>query len=693
MKDYQTGQIRNIALISHNGAGKTTLVERLLFKTGAITRMGSVLSGTAHLDFEEEEIARNSSIATAIAPIEWKGVKLNLLDAPGFLDFIGEVNSAMKVADSAMVLIEAVAGVEVGTEAVWAAADHYHRPRLIVVNKMDRENVRTRRVLESIRTNLHGHFVELQLPIGEGPGFKGVVDLLSMEARLGEKGDRAPIPADLAGAAEEGRTALVEAAAEGEDALIEKYLEGEELTAEEIARGLKGAILKGAAIPILYCAGEVGIGTDALLDACVTLLPAPNEVGPFEGVNAKGEAVKHEVSDASPLAVFVWKSREDNFGKTSYLRVFGGTLESDSRVWDADHDAEVRVGQLQAPSGKETQPVPRLHAGDIGTVVKLGEAATNGTLGDRGRIVRIAPIDQPDPLSSVSIHPVSQSDTAKLSQSLNRLVAEDPTLHWHTEPATRETILSGMGVAHLDIAVHKAQSKFGVHLRTTTPKVPYRETITKSADADYTHKKQTGGAGQYARVVLRVEPVEEERGFEFASEVFGGAVSAPFVSATEKGCRQALENGVLAGYPVVGIRTVITDGKMHPVDSKEIAFQTAGREGFKQAVMKAGPMLLEPIYEVTVTVPADNMGDILGDMNSRRARVLGMDQDGNKSIVRAEVPLAEMQSYAADLRSMTQGRGLFSMKFMQYGRVPGHLQEELVVKLRKEREAEEAAHE
>ncbi len=689
MKEYQTGQIRNIALVSHNGAGKTTLVERLLFKTGAISRMGSVLTGTAHMDFEEEEISRNSSIATAVAPIEWKSVKLNLLDTPGFLDFIGEVNSAMKVADSAVVLVEAVAGVEVGTEAVWAAADAYNRPRLILVNKMDRENVRVNRVLESLRNNLGTHFVQLQLPIGEGPTFKGVVDLLSMEARLGEKGDRAPIPADMAAAAEEARGALVEAAAEGEDALIEKYLEGEELTAAEVARGLKEAVLNGAIVPILFAAGESGIGADAFLEACIALLPAPNEVGPFEATDAKGETVKVEVSDAAPLVAFVFKSREDNFGKTSYLRVFSGQLESDSRVWDATHESEVRVGTLQVSSGKDTQPIGRLHAGDIGTVVKLGEAGTNDILGDRGRILQVEPIVQPDPLASVAIHPVSQSDTAKLSQSLNRLVGEDPTLHWHTEPATHETILSGMGMAHLDIAVHKAQSKFGVHLRTTTPKVPYRETITKTADADYTHKKQTGGAGQYARVALRVEPIDETRGFEFASEIFGGSVSGPFVSATEKGCRQALEGGVLAGYPVVGVRTVIYDGKMHPVDSKEIAFQTAGREGFKQAVMKAAPMLLEPIYEVTVTVPSDNMGDILGDMNTRRARVLGMDQEGNKSVIRAEVPLAEMQTYAADLRSMTQGRGLFSMKFMQYGRVPGHLQEELVTKLRKERQTEE----
>jgi len=686
MKEYQTGQIRNIALVSHNGAGKTMLVERILFKTGAITRMGSVTTGTSHMDFEEEEIARNSTLITAIAPVEWKNTKLNLLDTPGFLDFIGEVNSAMKVADSAAVLVEAVSGVEVGTEAVWAAADAYGRPRVLVVNKMDRENVRVRRVKESINNNLSGHFVDLQLPIGEGPAFKGVVDLLHMEARLGEKGDKAPIPADMQAAADEARAALVEAAAEGDDELIMKFLEGEELSGEEVARGLKEAVLSGAVVPILYTAGETGVGVDALLDAFVELLPAPNEAGGFEATNARGETATWEVSDKSPLTVFIFKSREDNFGKTSYLRVFGGALSSDSRIWDPDRSAEVRVGALQITSGKDNSPIGKLHAGDIGTVVKLGDAATYDTLGDRGNVLIIAPVEQPNPLASVAIHPVAQADTAKLSQSLNRLVAEDPTLHWSTEPSTHQTILSGMGVAHLDIAVHKALSKFGVHLRTTTPKVPYRETITKSADADYTHKKQTGGAGQYARVMLRVEPVEESRGFEFGSEIFGGAVSAPFVAATEKGCRQALEGGVLAGYPVVGVRAVITDGKMHPVDSKEIAFQTAGREGFKEAVRKAGPMLLEPIYEVAVTVPADNMGDVLGDMNSRRARVLGMDQEGSKSIVRVEVPLAEMQTYAADLRSMTQGRGLFSMKFLQYGRVPAHLQDDLVAKLIKEHE-------
>lgn len=688
MKEYHTGKIRNIALVSHNGAGKTTFVERLLFDTGVTTRMGNVQNGTAAMDFDEEEINRNSSVSTAIAPIVWKDIKFNLLDTPGYIDFVGEVNSALKVTESALVLVEAVAGVEVGTESVWQSAKNYNSPRVIVINKMDRENVTVERVINSIHNNLDGNFINLQLPMGEGDHFAGVIDLLNMEARTGS-GDKGPIPDKFAEAAEEARVELIEAAAEGDDDLLMMYLEGEELSKEDIINGLKSAILQGSVIPITYCAAEKGIGLAALMDVLGQLMPAPNEIE-RSATNAAGDVVTLEVSDAGPLAAFIFKTREDPYGKTSYIRVFSGILESDSRIWAAELGSEVRAGSLQIVTGKDTDPIAKLHSGDIGSVVKLGDAQTNDTLCDRGQVLKIAPIAQPNPIASVAVHPVSQSDVAKLNQSLNRLVAEDPTLSWHTERSTRQTILSGMGTTHLDIAVKKAESKFGVHLTTSTPKVPYRETITKTSEAEYTHKKQTGGAGQYARVFLRVESMDDNEEFEFASEIFGGAISAPFVSATEKGCRQALEGGVLAGYQVVGVRAVVFDGKEHPVDSKEIAFQTAGRECFKKAVMGAGPVLLEPIYKVTVTVPSDNMGDVLGDFNTRRARVLGMDQEGTKSIVHAEVPLAEMQHYAADLRSMTQGRGLFSMEFLQYGRVPAHLLEDLVAKLRKEQEEEEA---
>lgn len=680
MKEYKTGQIRNIALVSHNGAGKTTLVERLLFNTGVTTRMGDVQSGSAAMDFEEEEISRNSSIATALAPIEWKDAKLNILDTPGYADFIGEVNAALSVVEGAMVLVEAVAGVEVGTEIVWHAAEKQNLPRIIVINKMDRENVRAARALKSVQDNLSGNFIPLQLPIGEGATFKGVVDLLSMEARLGDNDERGPIPDDMVEAAEEAHLVIVEAAAEGDDALMEKYFENDGLPDEDIVRGLKLAMKQGSIVPLIYSAPQAGIAVVPLMNAMVRLLPAPNEGEGFTATNASGEEETHKVDDTSPLAAFIFKTREDPYGRMSYIRVYGGVLESDSRIWDVKSDSEVRVGTLQTLMGKEQTAISKLHSGDIGVVVKLGDAHTNDTLCDKGHKLQMDPIEQPNPITQVAIHPVSQSDVAKLSQALHRLVTEDPTLKWHTETATHETILAGMGNTHLDIAVQKASSKFGVHFTTTIPKVPYRETITQTNSAEYTHKKQSGGAGQYARVFLRVESLDDDAEFEFGSEIFGGSVSAPFVAATEKGCRQALESGPIAGYHVVGVKAIIYDGKEHPVDSKEIAFQTAGREGFKHAMLGAGPVLLEPIYEVSVTVPADNMGDILGDMNTRRARVLGMDQEGTKSIVKAEVPLAEMQTYTADLRSMTQGRGTFSMKYVRYGRVPAHMQADVIAK-------------
>lgn len=690
MKEYKTGQIRNIALISHNGAGKTTFVERLLFDAGVTTRMGQVDNGTAAMDFEEEEMERQSSIATAIAPIEWQESKFNLLDTPGYVDFVGEVNSALRVAESAIVFVEAVAGVEVGTELVWQYAGDRNMPRILVVNKMDRENVSVERVMRSINENLSGNFIQFQLPIGEGTAFEGVIDLINMKARMGNDEEIEDIPDDLVDDAEEARFALVEAAAEGDDELLLKYLEGEELADDELLSGLRSAVQSGQVVPIMYAAPQPGIGVKPILEIISEMFPAPNEVEPFTAIDPTGEETEYEVDDLSPLAAFIFKTREDPYGKLSYLRVYGGILESDSRVWDSGLDSEVRVATLNLLRGKEQLPISKLHSGDIGAVVKLGDAATNDTLCDQGHKLAVKPVEQPNPIVSVAVHPVAQSDVAKLTSALNRLAAEDPTLRWHSEPATRETILSGMGSAHLDIAVKKAQSKFGVNLTTSIPKVPFRETITKTNSAEYTHKKQTGGAGQYARVFLRVESLSDDEEFQFESEIFGGSISAPFVAAVEKGCKQALQNGVMADYPMTGIKAVVYDGKEHPVDSKEIAFQIAGRECFKKATLGANPVLLEPIYEVVVTVPADNMGDIMGDLNSRRARVLGMDQEGTKAIVKAEVPLAEMQTYSADLRSMTQGRGVFSMEFLRYGRVPTHLQENIVAQRQQEKELERA---
>lgn len=686
MKEYRTNEIRNIALVSHNGAGTTTFVERLLLNTGVTNRLGNVQNGTAAMDFEEEEIERQGSITTSLAPIIWRDKKINVLDTPGYADFIGETNAALSVVEGAMVFVEGVSGVEVGTEIVWQSIKERNIPKIVVISKMDRDNVRVARAMKSVEDNLDSRFVQLQLPIGEGPTFKGVVDLFSMEARLGDNDERGPIPDELKDEAEAGRLALVEAAAEGDDELLEKYFEEDNLTDEEVVQGLKAAMMQGIVTPVIYCAQQPGIAMVPAMNAMVRLFPSPDEVGPFEAEDSSGEPQSFQVSDDSPLAAFVFKTREDPYGKMSYIRVYGGVLNSDSRVWDSNLDSEVRVGSLQILTGKEQTTVSKLHAGDIGAVVKLGDTTTNNTLSDKGNKLKLAPIKQPNPIAQVAISPVSQSDVAKMSSSLNRLTDEDPTLRWYTEPATRETILAGMGTTHLDIAIKKAKSKFGVNMTTAVPKIPYRETITKSNSAEYTHKKQTGGAGQYGRVFLRLESLGDDSDFEFASEIFGGAISAPFVAATEKGCRQALEAGPVAGFPVVGVKAIVYDGKEHPVDSKEIAFQTAGRECFKKAMMGAGPIMLEPVYIVEVTVPADNMGDIMGDLNTRRASILGMDQEGTKSIVKAEVPLAEMQSYNADLRSMTQGRGVFSMEFKQYGRVPAHMQEKIMAAARAAKE-------
>lgn len=677
MKEYLTQDIRNVAIVGHTGSGKTTLVERLLYQTGVTKRMGNVLNGTSIMDFEGEEIARRSSITASVACFERNNVKVNLIDTPGYIDFVGEVNSSLHVAEGAMVLVEAVSGVEVGTELAWQETARRKMPRVLVINRMDRENVRVRRTMESITQYMDGNFVQMQIPLGEGPDFRGVVDLLAMECRIGSDDKREPIPAELQEEADAARMALVEAAALGDDALMEKYFEQDFLSDEDVVQGLRKAMLKGEVIPILYAAPEQGIAVLPVLGALTRLMPAPNEVASPVATDVHGQPIEIEVSAAAPLSAFVFKTRDDQYGKTSYVRVFGGKLESDSRVYDVSNEAEVRVGTLQILHGREQTSIKALNAGDIGAVVKLGDVPTNGTLSTPTNKHHLEIIGQPSPLAQIAIHPVSQSDVAKMSETLNRLVAEDPTLKWYTEAATHETLLAGMGTTHLEIAVAKAKSKYGLNLETSAPKIPYRETILGQSKAEYTHKKQSGGAGQYAKVMLRLEAIPDDQQFEFGSEIFGGAVSAPFVNATEKGCRAALESGPVAGYPVTGVRAIVVDGKEHPVDSKEIAFQTAGREAFRQAMLNAQPVLLEPIYRVTVTVPEANMGDVLGDMNGRRGRVQGMDTIGSRSVIKAEVPLAEMQQYSADLRSMTGGRGIYGMEFSHYGQVPGHLQSKI----------------
>ncbi len=684
MKEYATDRIRNVALVSHGGAGKTSWAEAALFATGVTTRMGKVEEGNTVSDFEEEEIRRRLSLSTTVLPLEHRDTKINLLDTPGYTDFVGEAISALRVVEGALVMVDSVAGVEVGTEVVWDYCDRFRLPRFVVISKMDRENASFARGLEAVRRlSNEVAFVPVQLPVGERAEFKGVVDLFAMEARLGDGKQIVPIPADQQAAAEEARVGVIEAAAEGDDALLEKYLGGEELTADEIARGFRQSVRTGRVAPVFVTAGTAGTAILPLLDAIVDLLAAPSQFPPLTAQGPGGD-IELTASDAGPLAVYVWKTTADPFvGKLTYLRVFSGTLASDSRVWNQVKNAEERLGSLHVMRGKEQIPVKVLHAGDIGTVAKLASAGTGDTLGDKAQRIVIARPTYPNALYAVAVLPKTQADSTKMGASLSRLCEEDPTLSWHQEGSTNQTILQGMGDQHIDVAIRKAESKFQVGLVTETPRVSYRETITRKGQAVHRHKKQTGGAGQFAEVHMRVEPLADES-FEFVNEVFGGAISHSFMPAIEKGVRGVLKTGVLAGYPVENVLAAVTDGKEHPVDSKAVAFETAGREAFKAAFKEAGPVLLEPIMDVRVTVPEESMGDVLGDLNTRRAKVQGMESDRGRSVVTAKVPHAEMLRYTSELRSITGGRGVFTMAPSHYEVVPQHVAEGIIAARKKD---------
>jgi elongation factor G len=688
MKEYTTDQIRNLVLASHGGAGKTSLAEAMLFNTGATTRIGKVEEGNTVSDFEAEETRRHISLSASIVPCEFNGYKLNVLDTPGYTDFTGEVRSAMRVAEGALILVDGTSGVEVGTELVWGYADEYHLPRLIVISKMDRDNANFQRTLERVRTAFTTTFVPVFLPIGEAAGFSGIVDLIAMKARRGPKAETGDIPADMADQAKAARTALIEASAEGDDELIMKYLEGEELSDEEIRRGLRAAIAKGSVVPVVCTAGSANLGVLPLMEFLAAFFPAPGErQAEVATLSGQDKTIELTAQDNGPLAVIAFKTRADPYvGRINYLRVFSGVLASNSQVYNATRNQAERIGQLYVMRGKEQIAVPQLHAGDIGGVTKLAATVTGDTLCDQARALTLQPVTYPHPLFSVAVEPKTKADSAKIGPTLTRLTEEDLTLHWHMEPSTGQMIVEGMGDQHIDVSMRRAEA-LGVGLITSTPRVPYRETISRSAETTYRHKKQTGGAGQFAEIAMRVEPQARGAGYEFLWEVVGGAVSGSFQSSIEKGIKSVLEQGAVAGYPVVDVQVAITDGKEHPVDSKPIAFEIAGREGFKQCIHEAGPVLLEPIMMVKITVPDSNMGDVLSDLNTRRARVHGMDQVSGKSIVTAHVPLAEMQRYATDLRSITGGRGVYSMEFSHYDPVPAHIAEGIIAAAQKAKEA------
>ncbi|MCD6577219.1 MAG: elongation factor G [Anaerolineaceae bacterium] len=677
MKEYSSKNIRNVALVSHSSAGKTILTEAFLHFTGATTRMGKITDGNTVADFDEEEIRREISLYSSVIPIEYEDVKINFLDTPGYTDFIGELISAVGVADSAIVVVDAVSGLQVGTEIAWNYCDKFNLPRFLLINKMDRDNADYQKALASVQNFTESRFIPLQLPWGEKANFKGVIDLLTMKAYAGDGKVAEEIPAELKDTALAAHTKLVEAAAEGNDTLLEKYLENGELSTEEIINGFASVIFNGTYVPVLVAAGGSEIGIARLLDAVKNLFPSPENTRAITAQGKSGEEALH-ADDSGPLALYVWKTTADPFvGKQTFFRIFSGVLNTDMHIWNQSKETEERLGGLFIPRGKETTPVKTLHSGDIGVVPKLSETATSNTLCDKDHPLELPIPEYPNSLYRVAIEPKTQADSAKISPTLTRLCEEDMTLSWHQEPSTRQTILQGMGDQHIDVAIRRAETKLQVGLTTSLPRVPYRETITKKAEAMHRHKKQSGGSGQFGEVWLRLAPLKDGD-FEFKNAVFGGAISSSYMPAIEKGIRNVMKEGVIAGYTVTGISVEIFDGKEHPVDSKPIAFEMAGREAFKKALKNASPVLLEPIMKVKVVVPEENMGDILGDMNTRRARVQGMDNKKGHSTVTANVPLAQMLRYTTDLRSITGGRGLFEMEESHYEVVPSHVMKEII---------------
>jgi len=686
MKEYSTEFIRNIALVSHGSGGKTMLAEAFLHVTGATSRLGKIEDGTTVSDFEDEEIRRKLSLSTAVIPVEYKDHKINVLDTPGYTDFVGEVVSALRVADGAVILVDSVAGLEVGTEIVWSYCDTFKLPRFLVVNKLDRDNADFNKAIQSVQEYSPTRLVPAQLPWGEKSAFKGVIDLISMKAYANEGKSPEEIPADMKAAAEEARMKLVEAAAEGEDALLEKYLESGELTNEELIRGLKAILCSQAYILVFAAAGGREHGILPLLDAVINLLPSPKDIAP---VIAKGKDGEEQITavDSGPLALYVWKTTADPFvGKLTYFRIYSGTLHGDTRIWNQNKSAEERMAGLSIMRGKETMPFKAVHSGDIGIVAKLTSTTTGDTLCDKGHPLTLPMPVYPHALFRVAIHPKTQADAAKISPTLTRLCEEDMTLSWYQEPATGQTILQGMGDQHIDVAIRRAEGKLQVGLTTAEPKVPYREGITKKADAMYRHKKQSGGSGQFGEVWLRIEPCPEQD-FDFTDELVGMNLSKSYLPAIEKGIHATLQTGVVAGFPLSNVRVIVYDGKEHPVDSKPVAFEIAGREAFKLAVKDAGPVLFEPIMNVRIVVPDVNMGDVMGDLNSRRGRVQGTESERGRTVVVAQVPLAEMLRYTTQLRSITGGRGVFTMEFDRYEIIPNHLAQEIISAHQKEIEA------
>jgi elongation factor G len=686
-------RIRNVGIVAHGGAGKTTLTEAILFDAGATSRLGKVEDGTTVTDFDEDEIKRRMSISSALAYCEWKGHKLNLIDTPGASIYLTDTRSCLSVLDTALVVVSGVSGVQVQTEKVWACAEAEGLARMIFINRLDQERSDFFRALEDVRKNLCPAATPVQIPIGSEASFAGVVDLLKMTALTFQAGglgkfSEGEVPADLKSRADECRAALVEAVAESDDKLLERYLEGETLSVDELKGGLRRGIRSGRFVPVLCGSALKNIGIQPLLDLLTEAAPSPADRPPIEGIDPRdGKRLVREGRQDAPLAALVFKTMADPYaGKITMFRVYSGVLSSDSTVYNVNKESKERIGQVAVLRGKTQTPVPAVGPGDLGAVVKLKETGTGDTLADERSPIRLRAIDIPNPIIEYAIVPKSRGDEEKISVGLQRLREEDPTLQVRRDQQSKEVILSGMGKAHLEIAVERLKRKFGIEVQMKTPRVPYTETIRGVTEVQGRHKKQTGGRGQFGDCWIKLEPLQRGGGYEFVNQIVGGAIPRQYIPAVEKGIVEAMAEGALAGYPVVDVKVTLYDGSYHTVDSSEMAFKIAGSLAFKKGVLQANPGLLEPIMTAQVVVPDECMGDVIGDLNSKRGRVLGVEAKGKGQLIKAQVPMAEMLEYATQLKAITGDRGDYTMEFSHYEELPQHLRERIIAESKKGRE-------
>ena len=695
MKVYDAAAIRNVAVVGHGGCGKTQLVSAMLFAAGAVNRLGKVDEGTTVTDFDEEEIARKHTLSSSLAYAEWQKTKINIIDTPGFANFLSDAKAALRVAEGALLVVDAVAGVEVQTEKLWEEAAALNLPRIVVANRLERERASLERTLESLRRDCAREIIPIQLPLGDERAFTGVVDLVRMKALTfaadgSGKMSEGEVPAALADRATKAREELIEMVAEADEQLMERFFSEGTLTQEELAQGLRAATHAGRVYPLVCTSGLHAIGIQPLLDAIVTYIPSPAERD-FAALNDAGEPTSIKVSDSGPYTAFVWKTIADPFaGRITMLRVVSGTLKQDTNVYNQARDSAERFGHLLALQGKTQTQVPELKAGDLGAVAKLKDTRTNDVLAEKSTKVKIPEIKFPEAVLAYAIEPKSRGDEDKISGSMARLKEEDPSISYTRDPQTHELLLAGQGQLHIEVTVAKLKRRFGVEVLLKPPRIPYRETITAATEAHGRHKKQTGGHGQFGDCKIKVEPLPRGSDFEFVDEIFGGSIPRQFIPAVEKGIQESRLRGYLAGYPVVDFRVVLTDGQYHDVDSNELSFKTAGWLAFKDGMSKARPTLLEPIMDVEVYAPSDYAGDLMGDLNSRRGRIGGMDTRGASTIIRAKVPMSEMLTYEQHLTSATGGRGSYHMEFSHYEEVPAHLHGKIIAAAKAERGHEAA---